>query len=79
MSYRTEHGLPVGYIVYKEHDGLSTFYVKHKRDLPKPNYPMPARYHVDLDPDGLDTLDILGNIIFHADNIFYLHDYDEVD
>lgn len=33
---------PVGYIVYKEHDGLSTFYVKHKRDLPKPNYPMPA-------------------------------------
>ena len=33
---------PANFIVYKEHDGLSTFYARHKRDLPKPNYPVPA-------------------------------------
>lgn len=29
-------------IVLKLEDGLSTYYVKDKSDLPKPNYPMPA-------------------------------------
>ena len=29
-------------IVYKEYEGLSTYYVKDKRDVPKPNYPVPA-------------------------------------
>lgn len=36
-------------IVYKEHEGLSTYYAKHKRDLPKPNYPMPVTmYDADI-------------------------------
>lgn len=37
-----EYFKTAGYIVYKEHEGLSTFYAKHKRDVPRPNYPVPA-------------------------------------
>ena len=33
-------------IVYKEYEGLSTYYVKDKRDVPKPNYPVPAIRYV---------------------------------
>lgn len=56
-----EYFKTAGYIVYKEHEGLSTFYAKHKRDVPRPNYPVPAILQCQWCGSATDVCDYNGD------------------